>query len=206
MQIKLVEQLQTVCKHVLESIPKSRLGRCYELSGRYVMDHSGTELIHGTITRQDGYTISHAWVEYEETVGQYKIKMTYDPVMDQELPWDAYERMLGAKIEKRYTKDQMIETMFKDKKPNWGPWESKVNEDELFPIPTQDDIDQRTEEQQRETLEFIRKYLQKRKAINVPVGSYPLAQLASEKFNIGEIPALKLVLKVKGEIYNDNEG
>jgi hypothetical protein len=105
-----------------EGIDKKRLGKCYVLSGRFVMDHPEYDLIHGTVTRRtDNYTIQHAWVEKIEESGKYKIRMVYDPVMNESLPWDAYERLMGAKEENRYTHEQMIHTLAKQK--NWGPWE-----------------------------------------------------------------------------------
>jgi hypothetical protein len=60
--------------------------------------------------------------------------MVYDPVMDLELPWDAYERLLGAKVEKKYTAEQMGITMLKAK--HWGPWE--LTEDIFEPASSQD--------------------------------------------------------------------
>jgi len=117
-----------------EAIDKKKLGQCYILSGRYVMDHPDYKLVHGTITRKDGYTIQHAWTEKQTQVGKYPMVMVYDPVMDLELPWDAYERLLGAKVEKKYTAEQMGITMLKAK--HWGPWE--LTEDIFEPASSQD--------------------------------------------------------------------
>lgn len=117
-----------------EAIDKKKLGQCYILSGRYVMDHPDYKLVHGTITRKDGYTIQHAWTEKQTQVGKYPMVMVYDPVMDLELPWDAYERLLGAKVEKKYTAEQMGITMLKAK--HWGPWE--LTEDIFKPASSQD--------------------------------------------------------------------
>ena len=101
---------------------RDRLGQCYILSGRFVMEHPEWELVHGTIQKPGGSTprIGHAWAEKVEKAQRYEIRVVYDPVLDQELPWDAYERFTGAKEVKRYTSDQMVSILIKDK--TWGPW------------------------------------------------------------------------------------
>jgi len=107
-----------------------RLGKCYELSGEYVMDNPGWELVHGTITRQDGsnYTIGHGWVEKMETIhprgghGRMGVqtRMVHDPVWGKTMPWEAYIYYVGAKEEKRYTESEMRKQITKHK--HWGPW------------------------------------------------------------------------------------
>ena len=102
---------------------KERLGNCYSLSGKYVMNNLEWDLIHGTITEQveGGRTIGHAWVENTETHHGHDIKMIYDPVWDKKLPWDAYERFVGAKEEQRYTRAEMVKIILEQQ--NWGPWD-----------------------------------------------------------------------------------
>ena len=117
--------------NLTEAIDKKKLGRCYELSGRYVLDHPNYNLVHGTITRKDGYTIDHAWTEKNTQMGQYNMSMVFDPVMDLELPWDAYERLLGAKVKKKYNATQMSKSMLGAK--HWGPWGVK---EDVVPTPT----------------------------------------------------------------------
>ena len=104
---------------------QDRLGQCYILSGRYVMDNTGWDLVHGTI-KQPGSSnpaIGHAWVEKTTSFGngRYKVKVVYDPVLNQEMPWDAYMRFTGAEEINRYTKDQMVSRTAKEK--HWGPWD-----------------------------------------------------------------------------------
>ena len=108
---------------VNEDSMKSRLGKCYVLSGRYVMDNPEWDLVHGTITQQNGSgkTIKHAWAEKVETVDRYKIRWVFDPVWGNKMPWDAYVKFVGAEEEKRYTSGEMIEIILKQK--NWGPWD-----------------------------------------------------------------------------------
>lgn len=99
-----------------------RLGKCYELSGRFAMNNPDWTLVHGTITRQDGsgYTIKHAWVEKKEKFDQYEVLWVFDPVWDNKLPWEAYERLVGAKVGKRYPYEKLMEKLAKEQ--NWGPW------------------------------------------------------------------------------------
>jgi len=125
-----------------ESIDPKKLGKCFILSGRYVLEHPDSKLVHGTITRKDGYTIEHGWTEKQTQMGKYNVTMVYDPVLDLELPWDAYERMLGAKVKKKYDAEQMGISMLKAK--NWGPWED-IKED-IFTPASEEDVASRREE------------------------------------------------------------
>ena len=45
---------------------RERLGRCYELSGRYLMGTEGTTMVHGTIEGAGRPPIDHAWVVTKE--------------------------------------------------------------------------------------------------------------------------------------------
>jgi len=113
--LKVFEQQSS--ESVLEGIDPKKLGQCFVLSGRYVLDSTDADvrLVHGTITRKhDGYTMDHAWVEKGDNV--------IDPVLEWDLPKDAYYGMLDAKPKKVYDKDEMIKAMMKVK--HWGPWES----------------------------------------------------------------------------------
>src|SRR5665213_1135269 len=123
--------VQHYAKKMEEALDKKKLGHCYDLSGRFVMDNPDWSLVHGTITRKDGYTIPHAWAEKMERIGSYDMRMVNDPVMGMgELPWDAYERLLGAKPGSKYTSEEMNLKCIKNK--HWGPWESVCeNKDEM---------------------------------------------------------------------------
>lgn len=96
-----------------------RLGKCYELSGKYVMSHAGTNaiLVHGKLTNPfaKGHPeMEHAWVEIGKEI--------FDPVMDKTWPKDVYESLFKVKIYKKYTPKQMYQII--DKTSNWGPWEN----------------------------------------------------------------------------------
>ena len=81
-----------------------RLGDCYRLSGRYVLDNKNGILIHGTINGQrwTGQDLDnpHAWVEYDGKV--------FDPVWDQEFPQEVYYGIMQAKPQHRYNWEEMI--------------------------------------------------------------------------------------------------
>ncbi len=84
---------------------QKRLGQCYVLSYRYVTSHLGEDnkLVHGTITSKDGVnTVDHAWVEKPN--GD-----VYDPVLDWELPKEAYYGFMTAKPEVEYTARQAMQ-------------------------------------------------------------------------------------------------
>jgi hypothetical protein len=95
---------------------KQRVGKCYMLTGRYVMDHPDAILVHGTINGMrftgKNFDNPHAWIEEGDNVK--------DLVLDQQLPRDIYYEVFGAKPVKKYTSDEarliMIQT------GNFGPW------------------------------------------------------------------------------------
>ena len=104
-------------KHLIgESIPKNpRLGRCYELSGRYVSVHPKSVLVHGTLKNpfQKGLSvIEHAWIEIGDEI--------FDPVMDRTWPKNVYEDFFHAQPKKKYSHDDV--NRITDKTGNWGPW------------------------------------------------------------------------------------
>ena len=93
---------------------KDRLGLCYELSGRYVLNHEDSILIHGTVTNQIDKTkkTNHAWVEENNSV--------FDPVWDRRMPKEDYYEVLGANPIKRYSHEQTCLNMARNR--HWGPW------------------------------------------------------------------------------------
>ena len=97
--------------------PNNRLGRCYELSGRYVSGHPESILVHGKITNPFAKglpEVEHSWVEDGNEI--------FDPVMDLRWPKNVYEDFFKAKIYKKYSFMDTIKIT--DKTGNWGPWES----------------------------------------------------------------------------------
>ena len=92
-----------------------RLGRCYELCGKYVMYHDGWTLVHGKLTNpfESGHPeMEHAWVEKGDEI--------FDPVMHKIWPKQVYESLFKAKIKKKYSQREVFQIT--DKTANWGPW------------------------------------------------------------------------------------
>lgn len=91
-----------------------RLGRCYELSGRYVMNNVDTNLVHGTIQGAGKPRISHAWVILSN--GD-----RFDPVTEISLPKDAFDRFYNSTEDVVYGQDEVFRMLAKNR--HWGPWE-----------------------------------------------------------------------------------
>lgn len=111
--------------HNLNEAKNPRLGRCYELSGRYVVEHPSEAaiLVHGTVInpfKNKLHTtgekllpkIDHAWVEVDGDI--------YDPVMDITWQKNVYEDFFKAETTKKYTYRELLPIL--DKEGNWGPW------------------------------------------------------------------------------------
>lgn len=95
---------------------QGRLGDCYRLSGKYVIDNQKGTLVHGTIngrrwTGKD-FNNPHAWVEYDNKV--------FDPVWDQEFPQEVYYAIMKAKPQQKYNWEEMSKFMLRNS--HWGPW------------------------------------------------------------------------------------
>jgi hypothetical protein len=115
------ETIETALKKsiIKESIrPKNpRLGRCYELSGRYVSVHPNSVLVHGKVINPFVMglpEVEHAWVEIGDEV--------FDPVMDMTWPKKVYEDFFHAQPKKKYSHDDV--NRITDKTGKWGPWEN----------------------------------------------------------------------------------
>lgn len=108
-------------KHITEGEKhkNSRLGLCYELSGRYVSVHPDAVLVHGRLVNpfMKGHKeLDHGWVEEGGEI--------FDPVMNKRWPKDVYENLFKAKIYKKYTFKEVIQMM--DKYLHWGPWDEST--------------------------------------------------------------------------------
>lgn len=99
---------------------EDRLGKCYELSGRYVIDHGGVTLVHGRITDKfcTGLTIDHAWIEENENV--------YDPVLDTEFPKFLYYELFNAEARNAYSQTKACVHMLRTE--HFGPWDEEEGE------------------------------------------------------------------------------
>ena len=104
-------------KHNISESVKQKLGKCYELSGRYVCGHPEAILVHGYLVNK--FTIglrkiNHAWVEEGDEV--------FDPVMGKRFPKAVYDGIFQPIPKKRYSFDDVIRLT--NKSGNWGPWKS----------------------------------------------------------------------------------
>lgn len=90
-----------------------RLGRCYELAGKYAAFNVDGTLVHGSIEGMGNPRIGHAWVELKDGT-------VWEPITDQ--IWDArvFQAFFNPKVEKRYSsKETNVITM---NHKHWGPW------------------------------------------------------------------------------------
>jgi len=87
-------------------------GRCFELSGRYVLKNKKGHLVHGKVTNVEGKTFSHAWVEIDDDV--------IDPTAGTVMKKAQYYTLLDAKPEKKYSVDEAIIRMARTQ--HFGPW------------------------------------------------------------------------------------
>jgi len=94
----------------------ARVGRCYELSGRYVSEHPAAILVHGHIknpfNRGVLLEVDHAWVEEGDDV--------YDPVMDKRWPKIVYDRLFDVQVYKKYTAPEVWKMSLQH--GHWGTW------------------------------------------------------------------------------------
>lgn len=105
-----------------------RLGRCYELAGRELLERccSHTRLVHGMIAR-NGFVVHHAWLEWEEEWFRGSGTVCWEPVTDLTLPQDAFERLFGAEKQVEYTRDEASKLMLRTK--HYGPWEERSEQE-----------------------------------------------------------------------------
>jgi hypothetical protein len=91
--------------------PRSRLGRCYELAGRYVFDDPRWSLVHGTACCADG-RVWHAWLKFGDYI--------YDPVLDRSYSAHEYASTFDTEEDSTFTQREAAVTALKF--GHWGPW------------------------------------------------------------------------------------
>lgn len=97
-----------------DDIFQDRLGRCYELAGRYVINSSeGVSLVHGSIENYGNPRIKHAWVKFSNGA-------IYDAILDITFPSGAYEDFANTVEDNVYLKDEAVKLMLST--GNFGPW------------------------------------------------------------------------------------
>ena len=112
-----------------------RLGRCFELSGKFIIEYPDWKLVHGVITDHrygTGSSLVHAWVENGG--------MVYDPVLDEsfirfiyyevygiiDYTYHDYEKSKGIPETPRvvYDSKDAFKLMLTNK--NYGPWDNTL--------------------------------------------------------------------------------
>lgn len=98
-----------------------RLGRCYELSGRYVaFENPSATLVHGSI--QGGSQkprIDHAW-------GELKNGDVWEPATNAVWPRAAFRSVFHPTESRRYSHDELLARILATE--HWGPWAEGFNE------------------------------------------------------------------------------
>jgi hypothetical protein len=105
--------MRTVDRILGEANP--RVGRCYELAGRYVSENPEATLVHGRLVNPFAKglkELDHAWVEEGNQI--------FDPVMDRWWPKDLYKAVFQAKEYQRYSHTDVLNSSLKHE--HWGPW------------------------------------------------------------------------------------
>ncbi len=91
---------------------RSRLGRCYELAGRRVLQGEGT-LVHGTITNGATARIGHAWVIMEDG-------SVWEPISDQAMPMLVFVAFFHPEPILSYPREEALSLMART--AHFGPW------------------------------------------------------------------------------------
>jgi hypothetical protein len=118
---------------------KDRIGRCYELSYKFITSHFESDmlLVHGFASDPSRTNrINHAWIEKGNG-------MVFDPVMDQELPKIVYYKMFHAEPDHKYTRQEALHNAIDS--GQYGPWNeldtSKINIPDTRAGKTVDELD-----------------------------------------------------------------
>jgi hypothetical protein len=111
-----------------------RLGRCYELSGKYLLDHPDDKivLVHGTVCDRHNPECKpnpHAWIEDVET------GFVLDPVVGESYSGWAYEVLFMAVPHYKYTLKEAVSHMLKTRV--WGRWEPLKEDPPTLPSPSE---------------------------------------------------------------------
>lgn len=94
---------------------EDRLGRCYELAAKFVMENPSWSLVHGFITDKfgnSGNTIDHAWA--------MKDGWRYDAVLDIEFLDNVFDALFFPENLVIYPSIEMTQRIYNS--CHWGPW------------------------------------------------------------------------------------
>ena len=97
---------------------EGRLGRCYELSGRYVAyEEPSATLVHGTIQGMGHPALGHAWAEMPN--GD-----VWEPATNRLWPGPAFKGMFNPTVSRRYSHDEVMRHILDTE--HWGPWDATI--------------------------------------------------------------------------------
>jgi len=116
-------------------IDPGRLGQCYNLSLKYVRDHPGWILVHGSIggagadlnrdNPNPAPRIGHAWAISEQG------DQAWEPISGQEFAGSRFRNLFDAIEWVRYTDDEAL--ILSLKTGHWGPWDAEyIKTDEMW--------------------------------------------------------------------------
>ena len=89
-----------------------RLGRCYEIAGRYASEHPNSILIHGSIEGMGFPRIGHAWVSVGPDI--------FEPATGHIMTKAEFGKWASPQIDDAYPYPDVLEKIVSSK--NWGPW------------------------------------------------------------------------------------
>jgi hypothetical protein len=92
---------------------KKRLGRCYELAGRFASNNEGAILVHGSIEGFGKPRIGHAWVEVDGQVWEPASGKMWDPKV--------FDMFFSPEEEFRYDHEGVLVMSLRSS--HWGPWD-----------------------------------------------------------------------------------
>lgn len=90
-----------------------RLGFCYVLAGRKILDHPNALLVHGSVQGDDKPRIHHAWIIIEDG-------RIWEPVTNQVFNPMLWEYTFNPMTDVIYTSTDAAKAMLKHK--HFGPW------------------------------------------------------------------------------------
>jgi hypothetical protein len=96
--------------------PRSRRGRCFELSGRYQLDDPSWALVHGTIRTPTWGRFPHAWLKRDGWV--------YDSVLNRSYKVATYTRLFDARVWATYAVRDAAKVVVAA--GHWGPFDEFI--------------------------------------------------------------------------------
>ena len=105
---------------------KDRLGRCYELAGKYVGMHPGSTLVHGSIQGFGNPRIGHAWVKLSNG-------SVWEPITNSVFPKEVFDSFFNAQELVSYSRSDVADKT--EGFGHWGPWDEAADADNRGIVP-----------------------------------------------------------------------